>query len=370
MIDPPARKVLFDDEVFIRVRRSGISKYFTELIAQFRADTSLGIEPLTPYRYVSNAHLKEKEPSRYRAIPLPRRTRVPVLRAANARAPAPAADIIHHTLYEPEALERWSAPIRVCTIYDFMLEIKPEIFGPSDVELTNKRLFMDTCDALMCISQTTYDDMHAVHPELDKPAFVTPLAANDSFFDPTPVQIRRLPERYLLHVGNRILQKNVGALFQAFAEVARTDPSLRLVLIGQGLPDEAETIRRCGIEHRVVHLKATDQQLPWIYHQARALVFPSLYEGFGLPLVEALAAGCPTVIADIPVFAEISDGNALMFEPLDIDLLTTHLHTILGDAALRDRLGVQGRKRAANYSWQRTAEKTRHAYTMAAQAVL
>lgn len=361
-------RVLFDGEAFLRHRRSGITRYFAELIAQYRTSPTLGVEAITPYKYVANAHLAASAPHQFRQIPLPSRYRHPILETLNARRAkrAPVPDLVHHSLYELSALNAIQAP-RVCTVYDFTFELRPDLFPGQEAALRDKRVFLERCDLLLCISQTTYDDLQRVHPDLDKPAVVTPLGVSQHFLAPTPVSIRGLPERYLLHVGNRHVHKNVDVLLRAFAEIVRLDPSLRLVLSGQGLPNETARLRELGIEDRVVFLSATDEQLPWLYHRAQAFVFPSLYEGFGLPVLEAMAAGCPVVIAATPALVEVAGDDASIFAPDDVDSLVALLQDVIGDPIRAKSMRETGARRAATYTWRRTAELTASAYDQARQ---
>ncbi len=357
--------MLYDGEAFLRHRRSGISRFFSELISEYRRDPSLSVEPVTPYRYVANAHLASRR-SGFVQIPLPHRVRYRVLRRLNARriAAATGVDLVHHSLYESCALDTWVAPKRVCTVYDFTMELFPELFWDTSSELRDKRLFLDRCDVVTCISRTTYDDLRRFYPDLDKPVVVTLLGTAPAFFHPQEAAIRGLPERYLLHVGNRHKHKNADLLFRAFAELSRSDRTLHLVLSGQHLPDEAERLRDLGIADRTVLLKATDGQLPWLYHRASAFVFPSRYEGFGLPVVEAMAAGCPVVLANTPGLLEVAGDAALVFAPDDVDMLVRHLERLVNDSAMAAAMRERGSRRAAQFTWRRTAEATSAAYDL------
>ena len=361
---PPARRVLYDGEAFIRHRRSGITRYFAEMIGEFRADPGLGVDAITPYRWVANAHLVHRNPRRYTHIPVPPARRVQVLERLNRRrvANAPAADLLHHSVYDPAALTRWTAPLRVCTVYDFTFERMPEVFPDLGSSVPDKNLFIDSCDALLCISQATRDDLHVFHPNLDKYVAVTPLGAAAEFYDPAPVRIKDLPERYLLHVGNRHHHKNVDLLFRVFAEIGRTDPDLRLVLSGASLPDETDRLRELGILERTVRLRVGDDELPWLYSRAVAFVFPSRYEGFGLPVVEAMAAGCPVVTTDIAVMHEVG-GDAIAYtDPDDDGRLVEVLGPLLTGTADAERMRAAGRLRARDFTWRRTAAATARAY--------
>ena len=370
MRSSPNRRVLYDGEAFIRHRRSGITRYLAELITEFAEDPSHAVTPVTPFRYVANAHLVDAASGGYRHVPVPGRWRVPLLgrmnRGAERRVGDGAGwDLVHHSLYEPPALERWAGGPRVCTVYDFNFELHPEHFGDTAGLLADKERFLAACDALICISETTASDLRRVHPDLDKPVFVTPLAAGAEFFEPARSPIRGLPERYLLNVGNRHPHKNVDVLLRAFAAMMASDPDLHLVLCGAHLPSEPARLRELGIAERTHVLRASDAQLPWLYSRAEAFVFTSLCEGFGLPAVEAMAAGCPVVLSDIPALVEVADDAALYFRPDDVEGLVACLQRVVGDETLRKDLITRGSARAAGFTWKRTAELTAAAYDRA-----
>jgi glycosyltransferase involved in cell wall biosynthesis len=318
---------------------------------------------VTPYRWVANSHLAEGHPG-YTQIPLPGRLRPAVLERLNARRirrGSGEADLVHYSLYEVPSLETWTAPCRVCTIYDFTFEHFPEFLKWSD-HLEAKELFIQRCDALICISQATHDDLIRFHPKLDKPSFVVPLGVGQEFFDPEPARIRGLPDRYLLYVGNRHPHKNVELLLRAFAEICSDHPDLHLVLAGAYLPAETARLQELGIAGRTVRVRVSDRQLPWLYHRAQAFVFPSRYEGFGLPVLEAMAAGAPVAISNAPALLELGSDIALVFDPDDQEALAGQIERLISDPALADRMRGEGRRRAGEFTWRRTAELTVAAY--------
>lgn len=359
-------RVLIDDQAFVRHGRSGITRYFTELIREFRCDGALNTTAITPYRYVANAHISDMAPRRYTRVPLPPPARTAAFRALNRRSRRDwnvAVDVIHHTLYASDALAQTPGTPRVCTVYDFILERFPDLFPDAGPLVAEKQPYLEQCDGLLCISQTTYRDLRRFHPALDKPIEVTPLGVAESFFRPHERSVRGIPESYVLHVGNRHKHKNARLLFGAFARIAPAHPDLQLVLCGNGLhAAERAELAELGILGRTHCLRVSDEDLPAVYHRAAAFVFPSRYEGYGLPVAEAMASGCPVLAADTPAVTEVADGAALIFGPDDEDGLADSLTRVLGDAALRERLIDAGRQRARALSWRRTAVATTQAY--------
>ncbi|HEY0904784.1 MAG TPA: glycosyltransferase family 1 protein [Marmoricola sp.] len=362
-------RVEFDGSAFVLHRRSGISRYFAELIAAYDADPRLGVEALTPYRYVTNVHVAGGVRD-LRAVPLPRQLRRDVLGRLNRRASAHRTrpDVVHFPLYTPSALAEVGTAKAVTTVYDFTVEVMPELFGDTAADLRNKQIFLERCDALACISETTRADLHRLHPRLDKPVVVTPLAVSEQFHSASDRRVRGIPEPYLLHVGNRAPHKNLDLLMRAFRELMPTHPDLHLVLSGAAAPGEVEALRELGILERTRLVKVSDRDLPSLYRRAAAFVFPSRYEGFGLPALEAMAAGCPAVVSSTPALVEVTADAALVVDPDDVDGLVATLEQVLADRACADRLVRSGRERAATFSWRRTAELTATAYDLAAQA--
>jgi glycosyltransferase involved in cell wall biosynthesis len=361
-------RVELDGTPFMEHRRSGITRYLTELISAFDRDPRLGVEAVTPYRYLTNAHAPSAG-RKFRSLPLPRRWRRPVLDRLNRRyADAGAVDLTHFPWYDAAALERARERRSATTVYDFTFEVFPELFGDVSAELALKAEHLEAADVLLCISEATRQDLERFHPGLDKPVVVTPLAVGDEFRNAQDRPVRGLPKRYLLHVGNRVEHKNVELLLRAFKAIADDFPDLHLVLSGQGMATEPERLEALGITARTRVLRLSDRDLPSAYRRAEAFVFPSRYEGFGLPVVEAMAAGCPTVVTDAPALLEVVGDAADVVDPDDVDALAAALERLLGDPQLAARRRTEGRERAASFTWQRTAELTALGYEAALRA--
>ncbi|HEY1801718.1 MAG TPA: glycosyltransferase family 1 protein [Terriglobales bacterium] len=168
-----------------------------------------------------------------------------------------------------------------------------------------------------------------------------------------------LPFPYLLCVSNRKGHKNEIRLIEAFAK-ARISTQLHLVFTGQATAEISGCIARHGLTTRVHFTGAVpEDRLPSLYRGAEALVFPSLYEGFGLPVLEAMACGTPVVTANVTAMPEVSAGAALLANPTSVDEIARAIEQIVSDTALRARLREKGLARAAEFSWENTATKVR-----------
>lgn len=168
----------------------------------------------------------------------------------------------------------------------------------------------------------------------------------------------RTTERYLLFVGARSSYKNFERMCRAFALLTLRDKRLWLYCCGsQPTTAEMELLRRLGIRSRVRFFSPNDRELFSLYKSARCFVFPSLAEGFGLPLLEAMTAGCPVALSRRSCFPEIADTAALYFNPDDEHEMSEVVRQILEDTTLRERLIALGHLRSALYTWERSADE-------------
>ena len=171
---------------------------------------------------------------------------------------------------------------------------------------------------------------------------------------------RSQPEDYLLCVSTLHPHKNLPRLIRAYGRKKR---DFRIILAGlRGF--HAESIER---ETRELGLQDSVQITGWVpreqlyslYARARAFVYPSMFEGFGMPVLEALAAGIPVACSDIPPLREVADDAALFFDPLSEDAIASAMERIMSEAPLRERLNRRGRERARGFTWRKSAEQTR-----------
>lgn len=208
---------------------------------------------------------------------------------------------------------------------------------------------------------------------------VVHLAADDTLSPAPPHRIAALrhrlgwpaDRRYVLHVGTLQPRKNLARLVTAFARIAGDDPDVSLVLAGKrgwGGEDLLALARSLGVERRVHLLGYVPRaDLPALYGGAAAAVVPSLYEGFGLPVLEAMACGAPVATSNSSSLPEVAGEAALSFDPLDVDALAAALRTLLASEPLRTQLVAAGLARARRFSWARCARETQAVLEQAAR---
>jgi len=213
------------------------------------------------------------------------------------------------------------------------------------------------------------EDLHTLlHVPRDKIA-VVPLAADARFAPQSDAEIARvrgkyqLPTQYVLTVGINKPHKNLAALVEAFAQFAIRNSQSAIPLVIAGAWDEryASVISRQSLVVRFIR-DVDDADLPALYAGAAVFVFPSLYEGFGLPPLEAMACGAPVVSSNAPALPEVVGDAAVLVNPRAADELAAAITRVLSDAALRDELRAKSLARAARFSWERCARATLQVY--------
>lgn len=215
-----------------------------------------------------------------------------------------------------------------------------------------------------------------VYPGLnERKVVVVPLAASPEFRpmsrDAACAAVRAryaIGGPYILSVGDIHPRKNQIGLIRAFARITKALPQLRheLVMVGKTTwfsNRVHEAARTSGVSDRIRFLGfVPDADLPHLYNASDCLAFPSFYEGFGLPALEAMACGRAVVCSDASALPEVVDGAAILFNPYSIDRMARALADVLLDAELRGRLERLGIQRAAHFSWHKTAQKTLEAF--------
>lgn len=175
--------------------------------------------------------------------------------------------------------------------------------------------------------------------------------------------------RFILHVGTLQPRKNIPVLIQAFSQLE--DTTLKLVLIGgKGwlYDDVFQQVNALGLTERVIFTGyVPDDELPLWYNAAELLVFPSVYEGFGLPVVEAMACGTPVVAANSSSIPEAVGEAGLLFAPNDVESLVKQMTAVLTNAHLQNKLRQLGLKHAQTFSWERAGRETAAVYQRALQ---
>jgi glycosyltransferase involved in cell wall biosynthesis len=283
----------------------------------------------------------------------------------------PDAELFHAT--EHLLLPLRSIPT-VLTVHDLIFRHLPEHHKPLNRWYLNLTmpLYCRRATHVIAISECTRHDLVAAYGLPPEKVTVVYEAA-DFRFRPQPseavaaVRARYgLPDRYLLFVGTIEPRKNLTRLLSAFEVVHAEGLTDGLTIVGKRgwlygdffARLEASPVRNAVLFPGYV----PDEDLPAVYAGAQALVFPSLYEGFGLPVLEAMACGAPVVASHVSSIPEVGGEAALFFDPTDTDEMAQTIRCLLHDAALRGEVQVRGLTQATRFSWERAADETRAVY--------
>jgi alpha-1,3-rhamnosyl/mannosyltransferase len=283
--------------------------------------------------------------------------------------------LFHGTNYE---VPLWGAAAKVVTVHDLSLFALPETHEPRRVRRARRRLPLMVRAADLVVTPTESVRREACELLGLSPAkvFAVPEAARECFrpaaFAETEEARRRLGAgaEFVLAVGTVEPRKNLPVLLEAFEEAARAGAgaagALRLVVAGRRgwLGEEFfARLARSPARDRVVFTGyVSDEDLRALYSSCRVFVYPSRYEGFGLPPLEAMSCGAPVVAGRCGAVAEVTGGAARLFDPARPDELTRALLELLGDDGARRRLAEAGLRRAAEFSWAQTARLTLEVY--------
>jgi glycosyltransferase involved in cell wall biosynthesis len=269
-------------------------------------------------------------------------------------------DILHRTYYAaPGPVRRPS----VCTVVDMIPELLPHYF-PEGNPHRRKRDVVMASDLVLSISESTTRDVLQFYGYPASRVVTTPLGIDCQAFADRPKVGHPFRPPYVLFVGLRHRYKNFRRFGLAASAVLAAHPEVSLALVGGGalLEKEREIFVRAGVLDRVVQANVADKALPSIYREAEVFVFPSEYEGFGLPILESFACGCPVAASRASSFPEVGGPAIEYFDPASTDEIAQAIERILRSRSHADELRRLGSERVKIYSWQRTAELTAEAY--------
>jgi glycosyltransferase involved in cell wall biosynthesis len=356
-------------------RRAGVSQYIEQLLRQFVIDALQPDDVLTVY----NGHgdpesvwVSERNTIRYRSSHLPVNSAPGRMVWEQFAAPVVTMRDQIDVLFCPVNVVPLAARVpSVVTVHDVAFLAHPEAFHAS------KRRYLDfmtrrsvhRARRVIAVSEHTKGDLvDRYHLPPDRVTVIPNAAdrryrpADDADSASSFRAANDLPDRFILFVGTLEPRKNLRRLVEAFSSVSARAPDVKLVIVGGSgwlTSDLAPLVHDRGLTDRIIFTGyVSDDDLPRWYQAATIFCYPSLYEGFGLPVLEAMACGTPVVTSNTSAIPEEAGDAAILIDPTDVAALAEALAALIDDPTRREEMRAAGIERAQLYAWDRTARAT------------
>ena len=351
-------RVFYDHQILYLQKYGGISRYFHELIRHLISmypDDSFDIKAAISQNYYFRDMVPQRRLFRHGNRFINNVfMKYEILRADVA---GKGIDIIHPTYYMPEYLDEWMRKRSrlVITVHDMTYEHYMQ--SDKGIIEARRKLFLQA-DGIITVSENTRNDLLNIYPGLgSKPVCTIYHGCIDPVGKACDPAIP-LPGEYILYVGSRSGYKDFPMLIKAFAAIADKYGSVSIICAGGGEfgAKEKKLISEAGLEGRVIQRSMSDGELSLAYKNAICFVYPSQYEGFGLPILEAFENSCPVILRNASCFPEIAGDAALYFD--DVEELSESISSMIDDKEKREELSEKGTGCLQRYSWEKAAEET------------
>lgn len=353
-------KILYDHQMFSMQKFGGVTRYFADLIYNLPED----FEKEIAMQYSENHYITKTYNQTYNSTNCIKNFRIKrrVYYFMNNRISLKAIknndfDVFHPTYYNPYFLKHIEKPF-VITIHDMIHERFADSFSFYENIIKNKKQLAENASHIIAVSQNTKNDIVEfldIHP--DKITVV-----HHGYKQQVEIA-EQLYENYILYVGERKNYKNFIPFLEAIIPLLHADKTLKVVCTGNAFSKEEISIfQQHSISSQLLHVQASDAILYSLYQHALVFVFPSLYEGFGIPILEAFANNCPVCLSNASCFPEIAQEAALYFDPTSKISICDTIQSVLSDKGIRNSLIAKGKEKINDYTINKMVSATSKIY--------
>jgi len=376
-------KVLFDSQIFDSQKYGGISRYFSELFKNF--NNRKDIQYKLPIRNSENAYLKNIEPFQnlniksrifsnlrgknilYKILDIfDKKSNINILKKELKNQ---NFDIFHPTYYSTYFLKYLKNKPFVLTVYDMIHEKYPQYFLLDfNRTVVNKRKLMKKANKIIAISENTKKDIIDFYGIPEDKIQVIYLGNSMVKTQNKPISIPEIPEKYILFVGARNGYKNFTFFIKSISSILIKDRTMNIVVAGgysgKNIFSKEENIlfKELDIDKQIIHYSINDEVLAYLYQNAICFAFPTLYEGFGIPVLEAFACDCPVIVSNTSSLPEVGGDAVEYLDPTNTLSILNSVEKVVSNKELREEMIIKGQEQLKKFSWQKTAEETLSLY--------
>lgn len=363
-------RIAFDHQIFTSQSYGGISRYFFELSGRIENRSGTCVEtaiisPIYRNEYLRKRH-KELQTKGIYFPYIPKSGRI-VSRINDLISPllfdSFKPDILHETYYSLNSFGNKNIK-RVITVYDMIHELFPQMFSPNDKTSEIKRVAINRAHHIICISESTKRDLIDLFG-IDECKISVIHLGFSLISEKSMTCLNREHDPYLLYVGSRGEYKNFQSFIKAYSQSTLLRRECKIIAFGGGAFTKEEMALLADLdigEGRIIQISGDDSLLEKLYRGAKIFVYPSLYEGFGIPPLEAMSFGCPVACSDTSSIPEVVGGAAALFDPYRVESITHSLEGLYSDSNLLEGFVQKGFEQVKNFSWDKCANDTLEIY--------
>lgn len=344
-------------------RVGGVSRYFYEIVSRLKSDIDIKVIS----KYSNNLYFKEILDHNNLLFPNRNFKGKRLLEAflqehfLKTHLSHNSYDLIHHMGEDPRLFNYAKNTPVVITIHDMI----PELFNTNKIRIEKRRQSIRKASAIICVSENTRRDLLKIYPDVDSTKVSV---IYHGFNTRKEVDSSDLLGDYILYVGERESYKNFNFLVGSLANMLRKR-QLKLICTGSSFTkEEIFSFQELGIRDLVISSGfVTDSKLASLYMYAKCLVYPSLYEGFGFPILESFENECPICISKASCFPEIAGNAANYFNPKNSQSVEDCVIEVLDNESYRNELIARGKKRIKLFTWENSTRQTLQLYKSLAE---